>query len=326
MSLVIDANRRVYPWNAVRGCQNALRACTINRVVGIIVSKDSNGIECRRRDAPYPVSLFCEVFMRKLIAAGALLALVMTGVQAKDWTTIRLSSEGAYPPFNGLAADGSLNGFDIDIGNALCEEMKAKCTWVKQDWDGMIPALLARKFDAIVASMSITAERKAKVDFTDKYYASPLALFAKAGSTVKPDAAGLKGKKVGVQRGVVADNFATKYWEKQGVKIVRYAKQDEAYSDLKAGRLDAVYADYLEAMGGFIDTPAGKGYAMAGERMFGKTAEEKAVIGEGIGIALRKKDTDLKAQMNKALAALRANGKYDTIRKKYFPTTDIYGE
>ncbi|MBK9520243.1 MAG: ABC transporter substrate-binding protein [Rhodocyclaceae bacterium] len=264
--------------------------------------------------------------MRKLIAAGALLAMVMTGAQAKEWTSIRLASEGAYPPFNGLAADGSLNGFDIDIGNAICAEMKAKCVWVKQDWDGMIPALLARKFDAIVASMSITDERKAKVDFTDKYYASPLALFAKAGATIKPDAAALKGKKVGVQRGVVADNFATKYWEKQGVKIVRYAKQDEAYSDLKSGRLDAVFADYLEAQGGFIDTPAGKGYAMAGERMFGKTAEEKAVIGEGIGIAIRKQDADLKAQMNKALAALRSSGKYDVIRKKYFPTLDIYGE
>lgn len=264
--------------------------------------------------------------MKKLIAAGALLALVMTGVQAKDWTAVRLASEGAYPPFNGLAADGSLNGFDIDIGNAICAEMKAKCTWVKQDWDGMIPALMARKFDAIVASMSVTAERKAKVDFTNKYYSSPLALVAKAGSTLKPEVAALNGKKVGVQRGVVADNFATKYWEKQGVKLVRYAKQDEVYADLKAGRLDAAFADHLEALGGFVDTPAGKGYAFAGERLFGKTAEEKAIIGEGIGIAIRKKDVDLKDQMNKALAALRSSGKYDTIRKKYFPTMDIYGE
>jgi histidine transport system substrate-binding protein len=262
--------------------------------------------------------------MKKYALLCAVLALQAGASFAKDWTEIRLASEGAYPPFNMTAADGSMRGFDIDIGNALCEELKARCTWVKQEWDGMIPALMSRKFDAIVASMSITDERKAKVDFTDKYYASPLALIAKKGSPLQPDLATLKGKKIGVQRGTVSDNFATRYWDGKGPEIIRYAKQDEAYLDLRSGRMDAAFADYLEAYGGFLTKPEGEGYDVAGERLFGKTAEEKAVIGEGIGIAVRKRDKELTEQLNKALAAIRANGKYDEIQKRYFPM-DIYG-
>lgn len=262
--------------------------------------------------------------MKKAVLLTALLALASTGVMAKEWKEIRMASEGAYPPFNETAADGSLRGLDIDLGNALCEQMKAKCTWVKQEWDGMIPALITRKYDTIMSSMSITEERKAKVDFTNKYYASPLALIAKSGSPLKPEIASLKGKRVAVQRGTVSDNFATKYWDGKGVEVVRYAKQDEAYLDLNSGRIDAALADYWEAYGGFLTKPEGKGYGYLGELMNGKTAEEKGVIGEGIGIAVRKKDQDLKEQLNKALAAIRANGKYEQIRKKYFPI-DIYG-
>ena len=258
------------------------------------------------------------------IAVAAVLMLLALNVGAKEWKEVRLASEGAYPPFNGLATDGSLTGLDIDIGNALCAELKLKCVWVKQDWDGMIPALIARKFDAILASMSITDERKQKVDFSSKYYASPLALIGKSGSVLKPEAAGLKGKKVAVQRGTVADNFATKFWAAQGVTVSRYAKQEEAYADLASGRMDASLADYWEAKSGFLDGAEGKGYGLLGDKLYGKTAEEKAVVGEGIGIAIRKQDADLKAMLNKGIAAIRANGTYDKIAKKYFQE-DIYG-
>ncbi|MCU0766712.1 MAG: ABC transporter substrate-binding protein [Gammaproteobacteria bacterium] len=263
--------------------------------------------------------------MNRFAAVLIALGLLSAGAQAKEWTEIRLASEGAYPPFNTIGPNGALAGFDIDIGNALCAEMKAKCTWVKQEWDGMIPALNARKFDAIVASMSITAERQKQVDFSDKYYATPLGLVARKGSPLLPSAESLKGRKVGVQRGTVADNFATRFWEPKGVNVVRYAKQDEAYLDLASGRLEAALADALEAEGGFLAKPEGAGYAFLGSRMFGANAEEKAVIGDGVGIAVRKKDADLKAQLNKALATIRANGTYDVLRKKYFDY-DIYGQ
>ena len=263
--------------------------------------------------------------MNRFVAASIALLLASFGAQAKDWTEIRLATEGAYPPFNEVASDGSVKGFDVDIGNAVCAELKVKCSWVKQEWDGMIPALISRKFDAIIASMSITEERKQKVDFSNRYYSSPLALIAKSGSPLRPTAESLKGKKIGVQRGTVADNFATKYWDGKGVEVVRYAKQDESYLDMASGRMDAGLVDYWEAYGGFLAKPEGKGFAVAGERLYGKTPEEKAVIGEGIGIAVRKKDQDLKELLNKGIAAIRANGSYDKIVKKYF-SEDIYGQ
>jgi histidine transport system substrate-binding protein len=263
--------------------------------------------------------------MSKLALFAAALLAVSVNVQAKDWSTIRLATEGAYPPFNEVSSDGSVRGLDVDIGNALCAELKAQCVWVKQEWDGMIPALISRKFDAIIASMSVTEERKQKVDFSDKYYSSPLALIAKNGSPLRPNIESLKGKRVGVQRGTVSDNYATKFWDGKGVTVVRYAKQDEAYLDLAAGRMDAAFADYWEAYGGFLAKPEGKGYVVLGDKVFGKTAEERAVIGDGIGIAVRKKDQDLKVALNKALAAIRANGTYAKITKRYF-ADDIYGQ
>ncbi|MCB1898732.1 ABC transporter substrate-binding protein [Cognatazoarcus halotolerans] len=258
-----------------------------------------------------------------LLLAGLVLA--GQGALAKDWDQIRFATEGAYPPFNVTAPDGSVQGFDVDIANALCAEMKAKCSWVKQEWDGMIPALMSRKFDAIAASMSITAERRKKVDFTDKYYATPLALVARKGSPLKPDLTALKGKRIGVQRGTVADNFAGRFWADHGVELVRYAKQEEAYLDLATGRIDATWVDALEADAGFLTKPAGQDYDFSGSKIYGRNADEKAVIGEGVGIAVRKRDTELRDKLNKALAAIRANGTYEQIRKKYFPH-DIYGE
>ncbi|MFT3757977.1 ABC transporter substrate-binding protein [Thauera sp.] len=255
----------------------------------------------------------------------AALALSMQGAMAKDWDSIRFATEGAYPPFNTVDTSGAVQGLDVDISNALCEEMKVKCTWVKQEWDGMIPALLSRKFDAISASMSITEERKKRVDFTDKYYATPLALVAKKGSSLLPELDLLKGKRIGVQRGTVADAFATRFWAEKGVNVVRYARQEEAYLDLTSGRIDAAWADALVADGGFLKQPAGAEYTFVGGLYHGRSAEEKGVIGEGVGIAIRKQDAELKHKLNAALAAIRANGKYDEIRKKYFDY-DIYGE
>ncbi len=260
---------------------------------------------------------------RSLLLAA--LVLVAPGAIAKDWDSIRFATEGAYPPFNMVDTKGEVQGFDIDISNALCEEMKAKCTWVKQEWDGMIPALLSRKFDAIAASMSITEERKKRVAFSDKYYATPLALVARKGAQLLPELDALQGKRVGVQRGTVADAFATRFWAEKGVELVRYARQEEAYLDLEAGRIDASWLDALMADGGFLSKPEGANFALMGGLIYGRNADEKAVIGEGVGIAIRKQDKELKLKLDEALAAIRANGKYDEIRKKYF-AYDIYGD
>ena len=244
--------------------------------------------------------------MKKYALLCALLALHAGASFAKDWKEIRMASEGAYPPFNITTADGSMAGFDIDIGNALCEEMKAKCSWVKQEWDGMIPALVSRKFDAIIASMSITEERKAKVDFTDKYYASPLALIAKKGSELRPDLELLKGKKVGVQIGTTAIEALRKM--NVDIDLRTYDEVGLVFEDMRNGRLDVVVCD----------DPVARYYASRKEGY--KDLMKVAFLTEDveyIGFVFSKDNAELAAQVNKGLKAIRENGKEKAIRNKW---------
>jgi len=239
-------------------------------------------------------------------------------VQAKDWKKIRIGVEGAYPPFSSVTPDGKLVGFDIDIAMALCKEMGATCTLVKQDWDGIIPALLARKYDAIIASMSITEKRKKKVAFSHKYYNTPAKFARKKGSGIEITKADMKGKTVGVQRATTHDSFITAKFG-DSVTIKRYATQDEAYLDAVAGRVDLLLADSVAMNDGFLSKDNGKGWEFVGP---GYT--DVKYFGEGAGVAIRKQDTDLVAKFNKAIDAIRANGVYKKINSKYF-SFDIYG-
>ena len=141
--------------------------------------------------------------------------------------------------------------------------MKAECKLVPQDWDGIIPALLAKKFDAIVASMSITEERKQKVDFTKKYYQTPARFVAKTGTIPDISKEALAGKKVGVQRATTHDSFLTDNFG-DAVEVVRYATQDEANLDLVAGRVDLLLADSVTLSEGLLKTDQGKGFAFVG--------------------------------------------------------------
>jgi histidine transport system substrate-binding protein len=245
--------------------------------------------------------------------------------QARDWTVVRLANEGGYAPFSETAPDGSLRGLDVDIGNAICAEMKLKCIWIRVEWEAMIPSLVSNKVDAIFASMTITEERRARIDFTSRYYSAPLALVARAGSPLRPDPATLKGRKVGLLRGTVADDFATRFWNVRGIEIIRYRLQDEVDLDLTAGRLDAVLTDYWQAYGGLFKRPEGRVFAVMGEKIYGMTPEERKVVGEGVGAGVRKKDQDLKKILDQGISAIRSNGTYDRIVRKYF-AEDIYGK
>jgi arginine/ornithine transport system substrate-binding protein len=251
--------------------------------------------------------------MKKILTITTMLFsfLLLTSTTAFAKDTVRIGVEGAYPPFSKTTKDGKLEGFDIDIANALCKSMDVECKLVKQDWDGIIPALLARKYDAIVASMSMTDERKEKVAFSNHYYKSPARFIHKKGMAFEISKAGLKGKSVGVQRGTVSDKFITGEFG-EGVDIKRYGTQEEAYLDLNAGRVEFVFADAFVLLE-YIGSDKGKDYEFVG----GSYSDPK-YFGEGIGIALRKKDTELKDKLNKAIAAIRADGTYDSIRKKYF--------
>ncbi len=218
---------------------------------------------------------------------------------------LRIGSEGYYPPFNFVDQSGQLKGFDIDIAMALCERLKVECKLVAQDWDGIIPALLAGKYDAIVASMSITDERKKVVSFTDKYYSNKVRFVAAKGGGFDPGK--LDGKTIGTQRATIAANWLAK--NAGGAKVKLYDKQTDAYLDLAARRLDAIFADGL-VLHEWLKTKAGAGFEMVG------AAYE---LDEGIGIAVRKEDNVLRQRLNAALAAMLADGTYATINARYFP-------
>jgi arginine/ornithine transport system substrate-binding protein len=259
--------------------------------------------------------------MKRLLMLVALASLVLVAgtAAAKEWKKVRIGVEGAYPPFSYMTPGGELAGFDIDIAKALGEAMGAEVTLIAQDWDGIIPALLAKKYDAIIASMSVTEERKKKVAFSNKYYNTPAKFIVKKG--VMPDFSreAIKGKNIGVQRATIHDRYLTDNYGKD-VKIKRYGTQDEAYLDLTAGRVDLLLADSVALSDGFLKKPDGANY-----QFIGPDLSDPKWFGDGAGIAIRKGDTDLVEKFNMAIDKIRANGTYKTIQDKYFDF-NVYGE
>ncbi|MBW2296075.1 MAG: ABC transporter substrate-binding protein [Deltaproteobacteria bacterium] len=259
--------------------------------------------------------------MKKILIAIALIALIFAAgtVQAKEWKVVRVGVEGAYPPFSFTTTDGNVEGFDIDIARALVKAMGADIKLVVQDWDGIIPALLAKKYDCIIASMSITEERKKKVAFSKKYYNTPAKFVAKKGTVKEFTKETLKGKAVGVQRATTHDSYLSDNYGKD-VSIKRYATQDDAYLDIKAGRLDFLLADSVALFDGFLKNPEGKDFEFVGPDM-----TDVRWFGEGVGVAIRKGDQDLVELFNKAIVKIRADGTYKKIQDKYFDF-NVYGE
>jgi lysine-arginine-ornithine-binding protein len=244
---------------------------------------------------------------------AAIAALVLAAsVSSAEMKKLRIGTEGAYPPFNSYDTDKNLVGFDIDIAKALCEKMKADCEFVAQDWDGIIPALLANKYDAIIASMSITEERMKKVDFTSKYYNTPARFIAAKGAGIKdigPD--GLKGKVLGAQSSTTHSSYLEDIYKDAEIKL--YKTQDEANLDLVSGRVDLVLADSI-VLYEWMKTKDGACCEYVGDAV-----ESEKHFGKGAGIALRKGEDELKGMLNKAIAEIIADGTYKTINDKYFP-------
>ena len=242
----------------------------------------------------------------KKILLAAAVSLAFSATAAAE--TLKMGIEAAYPPFNNKDASGQVVGFDKDIGDALCAKMKAECEIVTSDWDGIIPALNAKKFDFLISSMSITDERKQAVDFTDPYYSNKLQFIAaKKDAEFKTDKAGLKGKIIGAQRATLAgtwleDNLG------DDITIKLYDTQENAYLDLTSGRLDAILADkYVNYE--WLKSDAGKAYEFKGDPV-----EES----DKIGIAVRKGDA-VREKLNAALKEIIADGTYKKINDKYFP-------
>lgn len=250
--------------------------------------------------------------MKNLKVLLTALFLLVGGSSVALADSVRIATEGAYPPFNMKNASGELEGFDVDIAKALCAEMKAQCEIVAQDWDGIIPGLLAKKYDAIIASMSITEERKQKVAFTGSYYSNYLRFVAAKDKGVQANSAGLKGKNLGAQRATIAaQHLEDNYRKDANIKV--YDTQEAAYLDLKAGRIDALLSDIYPAYD-WLQQAGNDGYNFVGDSID---------IDDKIGIAVRKDDNDLRNKLDAALKAIRANGTYARINAKYFPF-DIY--
>ncbi len=258
------------------------------------------------------------VAARTILAVAVLSLSLMVGHAAHAQSKkLRIGVEGAYPPFSQIDPSGKLSGFDIDIAAALCSEMKAECVLVQQAFDGMIPALQSRKIDAVIASMSITDERRKAVEFSDKYYQTPARFVVKTGTKLDISVGGLKGKKIGVQRSTTHDKFATDTFK--DAHIIRYTKQDEVFLDMTSGRVDVALVDIMAAQTGFLKTPQGKNFEFTGP-----VYEEPKYFGVGAGVAMRKNDKELRHAFNQAIAAIRASGTYKRIQDKYFDF-DVYG-
>ena len=255
--------------------------------------------------------------MKKTVLALSLFLGTLVAAPAMAEDKLIIATEGAYPPFNKTEADGTLTGFDVDIAKALCAKMNVTCEIVAQDWDGIIPGMLAKKYDAIVASMFITEERKKQVSFTNPYYLAAMTLVAKkdAGLTdLSPE--GLKGKVIGAQTGTTQADYATATFTQSEVKL--YPSQDEVNLDMANGRLDLQVGDMLPALDWVQKSEDGKCCELVGPPI-----TDPKFVGEGVGIAVRQEDNDLREKLNKALDEIRADGSYKAINDKFF-SIDVY--
>ena len=254
----------------------------------------------------------------KKTAAVLLVALAFAGAASADPVKVGIAAE-PYPPFASPDAAGNWVGWEVDIINAVCKAAEMECAITPVAWEGIIPSLTGGQIDAIMASMSITEERMQTIDFSDKYYNTPTVVVATKGAGILPTAEGLAGKIIGVQASTVHAAYVEKYFAGTAAEIKIYQTQDEANSDLAAGRIDATQADSI-ALDAFLATEAG----MACCESKGAVADDPAILGLGVGAGVRKGDDALREKINGAIAKIIADGTYDKITATYFASS-IYG-
>lgn len=253
----------------------------------------------------------------KLKSLAAALMLLAAPVAAQE-VKVGIAAE-PYPPFASPDASGNWVGWEVEIINAVCAAAEMQCAITPVAWDGIIPALTAGQIDAIMASMSITEERKQTIDFSDKYYNTPTVIAVAKGSGIAPTTEGLAGKIIGVQVATVHEAYVNKHFAATAAEVKVYQTQDEANQDLAAGRIDATQADSI-ALDAFVGTDAGACCEIAGA-----VADDAEVLGLGVGVGLRKGEEELEAKFNAGIAKIREDGTYDKITAGYFASS-IYGE
>ncbi|MDC9588979.1 arginine ABC transporter substrate-binding protein [Xenorhabdus sp. XENO-10] len=243
--------------------------------------------------------------MKKLLFA-ALLSAVTLSATAAEKTTLRFATEATYPPFEFIDANNKIQGFDVDLANAICAKLNTKCTFSNQAFDSLIPSLKFRRFDALMAGIDITPDRQKQVDFTHTYYDNSAIFIAIKGKFDQIIA--LKGKQVGIQNGTTHQKYLME--QHKEIKTVPYDSYQNAILDLKNGRIDAVFGDTA-----VVNEWLKKNQEL---NTVGNKVTDKNYFGIGLGIAVRKGNTELLGKLNKALAEVKQDGTYDTIYKKWF--------
>lgn len=253
--------------------------------------------------------------MKKLLSVSliGLAVAAASSAQARDYDHVRIGVDVPYVPMEYRTAEGDLTGFDIDLGNAMCEEIGVTCEWVEQEWDGIIPGLLSRNYDAVMSSMTINDERRQQVLFSEPYITMPSAWFAASDLDItEANEETLEGLTIGVQRGTLQDNYVTDKYSSVA-DISRYSTADDMVLDMDAQRLDIVFLDFPIGQSTLVENEDAD-YTIVGE----KISEPKEYFGDGFGIAFRQRDEALAEKFNEALATLKEDGTYDEIHARYF--------
>lgn len=247
-----------------------------------------------------------------------ILAVALTSSVAFSQDIIKIGIEGSYPPFSYMNPDKTLGGFEPDLAKVFCEQVNLTCEIVQVEFDALIPSLNTKKIDAILASMSITDQRKQAINFTNKYYQTPAKFVSLIGEYQAINPETLKGKSIGVQSGTIHETFANSEFTKYA-NVRSYRNLDEAIFDLDSSRIDLVFADSVALDDGYLR----KGYDKSLE-FVGEDYNNPEVFGDGIGIGLRKDDSELMEKFNEAILKSRADGSYQKAANQYF-TIDVYG-
>jgi lysine-arginine-ornithine-binding protein len=256
-------------------------------------------------------------FKHKIKGTLAIAAVLFATTSAFAAETLRVGTTGGYLPFTSQNANGDWEGYDVDVAREVCKRTKMECEFVQTAWDGIIPALMTKRFDAILAGMSINDERRKKINFSVAYGDTPAWFISNKSSalqsakTIDEVRTALKGKTLGMTTGSIYEAFAKANLE--GVTLRFYPKQDEVNLDLQAGRLDAVMQDSV-ALQDFLKSDNGKGFGPFGPAL---TGADFPVLGEGLGIGMRKEDTALLELMNKAVSEMRSDGTIKTLSEKW---------
>lgn len=272
------------------------------------------------RVSPVTRSVTSPVMLAAILLAAILLAGAVTGRPALAAPPLRVAIEGSYPPFSTIDGDGHPRGFDVDIADALCRTLEWECVFVVRTWDHIIDGLLAGDYDAVVASMSVTEERKRRVAFTNRYYSTPLRFIGRHDLGGRPGPGGrqdlghgnrdsiLRDRRLGAIAGTTSGTYLQDHFGSTSTVVI-YDTQDELLTALTSGQVDAILGDSI-AHWAFLQTPGGRGFKFVGDSIF---------VNSDVAIAVRPGDSALRERLNQALARILIDGSYEAVNSRYFP-------